>query len=65
MYTQRLGFKTGLLCTQTVSRHRERFMSGVRHGILPEIEHTRMQKSYKMAVFLCMVMDGDLPLLPH
>jgi len=40
-------------------------MSGVRHGILPEIEHTRMQKSYKMAVFLCMVMDGDLPLLPH
>jgi hypothetical protein len=28
--------------------------------ILDTIQHTRMQKSYKMAVFLCLVKDGDL-----
>jgi len=35
-------------------------MINIKNTLLDEINHTRMQKSYKMAVLLCMLNDGDL-----
>jgi len=35
-------------------------MINIKNTLLDEINHTRMQKSYKMAVLLCMLKDGDL-----